>query len=57
MWLVTNFGFFSVVQKKGDDFLTVRARVRSDLLRNNDFRIRGEENYVKYLCFKKNKHI
>jgi hypothetical protein len=31
MWLVTNFGFFSVVQKKGDDILTVRARVRSDL--------------------------
>jgi len=31
MWLMTNFGFFSVVQKKGNDILTVRARVRSDL--------------------------
>jgi hypothetical protein len=31
MWLVTNFGFFSIVKKKGDDVLTVRARVRSDL--------------------------
>ncbi|MCL5670049.1 MAG: hypothetical protein M1423_01935 [Acidobacteria bacterium] len=31
MWIVTNFGFFSVVQKPGDDQLTVRARVRQDL--------------------------
>jgi hypothetical protein len=31
MWLVTNFGFFSVVQKKDDDILTVRARARGDL--------------------------
>ena len=31
MWLMTNFGFFSIVKKKGDDVLTVRARVRSDL--------------------------
>jgi hypothetical protein len=31
MWFVTNFGFFSVVQKKGDDILTVRARARGDL--------------------------
>ncbi len=31
MWLVTAFGFFSVVQKRGTKHLTVRARVRSDL--------------------------
>lgn len=31
MWLVTTFGFFSIVQKKGTGHLTVRARVRSDL--------------------------
>ena len=31
MWLVTNFGFFSIVQKKGEDILTVRARARGDL--------------------------
>ena len=33
MWLFTNFGFFSVVQKPGDSDLTVRSRVRSDLER------------------------
>jgi 8-oxo-dGTP pyrophosphatase MutT (NUDIX family) len=31
MWLITPFGFFSVVQKPGDNHLTVRARVASDL--------------------------
>lgn len=34
MWVVTDFGFFSVVQKPGDaeaGTLTVRARVRGDL--------------------------
>ena len=31
MWLFTTSGFFSVVQKRGTDFLTVRARVASDL--------------------------
>lgn len=34
MWLITDFGFFSIVQKKEDvesDTLTVRARVRTDL--------------------------
>jgi len=31
MWIFTNFGFFSIVQKKGTKYLTVRARVRSDL--------------------------
>jgi hypothetical protein len=32
MWLFTTIGFFSVVQKKrSDKFLTVRARVASDL--------------------------
>ena len=31
MWLMTRFGFFSVVQKKGDGDLTVRSRSRKDL--------------------------
>ncbi|HOI94567.1 MAG TPA: hypothetical protein PK250_07660 [Syntrophobacter fumaroxidans] len=31
MWLITNFGFFSIVQKSGERDLTVRARVREDL--------------------------
>ena len=31
MWLFTAIGFFSVVQKSGNSFLTVRARVASDL--------------------------
>lgn len=37
MWLMTNIGFFSVVQKPNTDFLTIRARVKNDLdnLRNN----------------------
>jgi hypothetical protein len=32
MWLMTNFGFFSVVKKEGEDYLTVRARAKQDLL-------------------------
>lgn len=32
MWLMTNFGFFSVVKKEGEAYLTVRARVKQDLL-------------------------
>lgn len=31
MWLMTTFGFFSIVRKPGETDLTVRARVRSDL--------------------------
>jgi hypothetical protein len=31
MWLFTNIGFFSVVQKPKTNFLTIRARVGSDL--------------------------
>ncbi len=31
MWLITPLGFFSVVRKKGDTHLTVRARVAGDL--------------------------
>ena len=31
MWLFTPIGFFSIVQKRGDNSLTVRARVASDL--------------------------
>lgn len=31
MWIFTPFGYFSVVQKPGDTFLTVRSRVATDL--------------------------
>ena len=31
MWLMTRFGFFSVVQKGGETDLTIRSRVRTDL--------------------------
>lgn len=31
MWLFTDFGFFSIVKKHGDDYLTVRVRVAADL--------------------------
>ena len=31
MWVFTPFGFFSVVRKPGDEYLTIRARVRKDL--------------------------
>jgi hypothetical protein len=31
MWLYTKFGFFSIVQKPNDDFLTVRSRSLNDL--------------------------
>jgi hypothetical protein len=33
MWLFTTFGFFSAVQKPGDDFLTIRGRSAKDLER------------------------
>lgn len=31
MWLMTPVGFFSIVRKRGETDLTVRARVRGDL--------------------------
>ena len=31
MWILTPFGFFSVVQKEGDRMLSVRSRVHADL--------------------------
>jgi len=31
MWILTSIGFFSVVQKPRDSFLTIRSRVKSDL--------------------------
>lgn len=31
MWIITRFGFFSVVQKPGEKELTIRARAREDL--------------------------
>lgn len=36
MWIMTTFGFFSVVQKSGTKNLTIRARVGSDLDRLRD---------------------
>jgi len=33
MWLITTIGFFSIVQKSGEEELTVRGRVREDLER------------------------
>lgn len=36
MWIFTTIGFFSVVQKPGDDQLTVRARFDGDLDRLRD---------------------
>jgi hypothetical protein len=39
MWLITNFGFFSVVEKSGQKqagTLTIRGRVKSDLTRLRD---------------------
>ena len=55
MWLLTNFGFFSVVQKNEDDVLTVRARARNDLevlkeryIENLGHIIRGEGTDYQY---------
>ena len=31
MWLFTRNGFFSIVRKRGEDLLTVRARDKADL--------------------------
>ena len=31
MWIMTRFGFFSIVQKQGERDLTIRSRVRTDL--------------------------
>jgi hypothetical protein len=31
MWIFMTVGFFSVVQKHGEDYLTIRARVAGDL--------------------------
>lgn len=36
MWILTVFGFYSVVQKPGDAHLTIRARVAEDLDRLRD---------------------
>ena len=41
MWLITPIGFFSIVQKSDDktaDSLTIRARVRSDLVALQELR-------------------
>ena len=31
MWITTTIGFFSAVQKRNTDFVTIRARARGDL--------------------------
>jgi hypothetical protein len=31
MWLITTAGFYSIVQKPGENDLTIRSRVRKDL--------------------------
>ena len=31
MWLMTDFGFFSIVKKEGEGHLTIRARAKQDL--------------------------
>jgi len=31
MWLFTRKGYFSIVRKRGEDLLTVRARDKADL--------------------------
>ena len=36
MWVQTVFGFFSVVRKRGEPHLTIRARARRDLERLRD---------------------
>ena len=41
MWILTPFGFFSVVQKKGDSLLSIRARVYNDLQRLQDKYLNG----------------
>jgi len=53
MWLMTDFGFFSIVQKEGEQNLTVRARVRQDLLNLKDRYLPGlgaieETEYADY---------
>ena len=41
MWVTSTIGFFSVVQKPGDDDLTVRARARGDLERLREAYLAG----------------
>jgi hypothetical protein len=39
MWIMTTIGFFSIVQKpedKDDDTMTIRSRVKSDLIALRD---------------------
>ena len=36
MWLMTSLGFFSIVQKHNDPFLTIRARLSDDLVQLRD---------------------
>lgn len=46
MWLITNFGFFSVVQKSGEELLTIRARARKDLLNLRDKHLPNMEEII-----------
>jgi hypothetical protein len=45
MWVVTKAGFFSAVQKFNSDDLTIRARVREDLVHLLDYLPRSPESY------------
>jgi 8-oxo-dGTP pyrophosphatase MutT (NUDIX family) len=49
MWLITNFGFFSVIQKPGDmgsGMLTVRGRIKKDLEELRDKYLTDMEDIV-----------
>lgn len=49
MWIITCFGFFSVVRKPGDEdgcWITIRGRVRSDLESLRDGYLPGSESVV-----------
>jgi hypothetical protein len=53
MWLMTDFGFFSIVKKDGEEHLTVRARKKQDLvnLRERYLQFAGaieESDYTDY---------
>ena len=46
MWIVTRIGFFSAVQKTGEQGLTVRSRVRRDLVNLLPYLPKGSQHYT-----------
>lgn len=42
MWLITRFGFFSIIQRSKEGTLTVRSRVRDDLVELRDHYFPGQ---------------